>query len=89
MEVREDGAGVEASAESDRLEAKTQENPHPHPTRRQGKEKGLQETSRQCGTKYERWSGDTPQVWKIGRLVQTKIEMFVMAMEELTSQVKK
>ena len=28
-DVREDGAGVVGSAESDELEAKTQENPHP------------------------------------------------------------
>ena len=32
-EVREDGAGVGGSAESDEREARTQENLHPHPTR--------------------------------------------------------
>ena len=32
-EGREEGAGVSGSAESDEREAKTQENPYPHPTR--------------------------------------------------------
>ena len=32
-EVREEGAGVSGSAESDELEAKTQETHHPYPTR--------------------------------------------------------
>ena len=85
----EEGAVVGGSAESDEHEAKTQGNPHPHLTRRQERTKGLRETSLQCGTRYERWSGDTPRVWKIGRLVQKKIELSVMAMEELTSQRKK
>ena len=40
-EVREEGAGVVGSAESDKLEAKTQENPHPHPMRVQEKPKEL------------------------------------------------
>ena len=34
-EVREEGAGVAGNVESDELEAKTQENPHPHPMRQQ------------------------------------------------------
>ena len=34
-EVRDEGAGVVGSAESDELEAKTLENPHPHPMRMQ------------------------------------------------------
>ena len=38
-EVREEGAGVVGSAESDELEAKTQENPHPHPMRVQERKK--------------------------------------------------
>ena len=38
-EVREEGAGVVGSAESDELEAKTQENPHPHPMRPQERTK--------------------------------------------------
>ena len=32
-EVREEGAGVAGNVESYELEAKTQENPHPHPMR--------------------------------------------------------
>ena len=32
-EVREEGAGVVGNVEIDELEAKTQENPHPHPMR--------------------------------------------------------
>ena len=88
-EVREDGAGVGGSAESGEHEAKTQENPHPNLMRRQEGMKGLRETSLQCGTRYERWSGDTPRVRKIGRLVQKKIEWYVMTMKELTSQKKK
>ena len=88
-EYRDEGAEVGGSAESGELEANTQENPHHHPTRWQEKKKGTLETSLQCGTRYERWSGDTPRVWKIGRLVQKKIELSVMAMEELTSQIKK
>ena len=31
--VRDEGAGVDGSAECDEREAKTQENPHHHPTR--------------------------------------------------------
>ena len=45
--------------------------------------------SLQCGTRYERWSGNTPRVWKIGRLVQKKIELSLMAMEEWTGQIRK
>ena len=45
-EVPEERAGVGVSAESDELEAKTQENPHQHPMRRHERMKGLQETSR-------------------------------------------
>ena len=88
-EDREEWAGVEVSAESDELEAKTQENPHHHPMILPKKELEGLETSLQCETKYERWSGDTPREWKIWRLVQKKIELSVMAMEESTSQVKK
>ena len=44
-EVREEGAGVGGSAENDELEAKTQENTHPNPTRRQERTKGLLEMS--------------------------------------------
>ena len=88
-EVREEGAGVRGSAESDELEAKTQENPHTHPRRPQEKMKGLRETSRRCGTTYGRWNGDTPQDWKIGRLVQKTNELFVMMMKELLGQIKK
>ena len=88
-EGREDGAVERGSAGSNELGAKTQENPHPRPTRRLERTKWLRETSLQCETRYERWSGDTPRVWKIGRLVQKKIELSVMVMEELTSQIKK
>ena len=45
-EVREEGAVVGGSAESDELEAKTQENPHPHPMRIQERKEELRETSR-------------------------------------------
>ena len=45
-EVREEGAGVVGSAESDELEMKTQENPHPHPMGMQERKEGLRETSR-------------------------------------------
>ena len=76
-------------AENDEREAKTQENPHPHPMRRQERMNEPQETSRQCGTRYGRWSGDTPRGWEIGRLVQKKIELFVMAMKELMGQIRK
>ena len=47
------------------------------------------ETSLQCGIKYERWSGDTPREWKIGRLVQMKIEVYVMTEKEVSSRIKK
>ena len=87
--VREEGAGVAGSAESDELEAKTQENPHPHPKNPQEKPKELRGTSRRCGTGYGRWSGDMPQEWKIGRLVLTKYELFVMMMKELLGQIRK
>ena len=87
-EVREEGAGVGGSAESGELEANSQKNPHHRPTRWQEKKKGTRETSLQCGTRNERWSGDTPRVWKIGRLVQKKIELSVMVIEESTSQIK-
>ena len=88
-EVLEEGAGVVGSAESDELEAKTQENPHPHPMRPHERMKELRETSRRCGTGYGRWSGDTPQEWKIGRLVQTKNELCVMMMKELLGQIRR
>ena len=68
-EVREEGAGVGGSAGRDKLEAKTQENPNPHPLRPQERMKELRETSRRCETRYGRWSGDTPQVWRIERLL--------------------
>ena len=45
-EVREEGAGVVGSVESDELEAKTQENPHHHPMGMQERKKELRETSR-------------------------------------------
>ena len=83
------GAGVVGNVESDELEAKTQENPHPHPTRRLERMKWLRETSRQCGTRYGRWSGDTLQEWKIERLVQKMNELFVMMMKEVLGQVRK
>ena len=82
-EVREEGAGVVGSAESDELEAKTQENPHPHPMWMQGRKKELRETSRRCATGCGKWSGDAPQEWKIERLDLTKDELFVMAMKKL------
>ena len=81
-EVREGGAGVVRNVESDELEAKTQENLHPHPMRPQERTKELLETSRRCGTGYGRWSGDTPQECKIGRLVLTKNELFMMMMKK-------
>ena len=49
-EVREEGEGVVGSVGSDELDAKPQENPHPHPMRTQGRTKELRETSRRCGT---------------------------------------
>ena len=88
-EVREEGGGVVGSAESDELEAKTHENPHPHPRRQQERMKGPREMSLRCETRYWRWSGDTPQEWKIGRLVQTKNESFGMTMKELLGQIKR
>ena len=88
-EVREEGAVVDGSAESDELEAKTQENPHPHPRRPQERMKEPQEMSRQCGTGYGKWSGDMPQEWKIGRLVHKMNELFVMMMKELLGQIKR
>ena len=44
-EVREEGAEVGGSAESDELEAMTQETHHHHPKRRQERMKGLREPS--------------------------------------------
>ena len=89
-EVREEGAGVVGGAESDELEAKTQENPDPHPMRIHERTKELRETSRRCGTGYGRWFGDTPQEWKIGRLVLTKNELFVtMMMKMLLDQIRR
>ena len=46
-EVWEEGGGVVGSAESDELEAKTQETHHPHPRRQQERMKGLREMNRQ------------------------------------------
>ena len=88
-EVREERAVAVVSAESDELEAKTQENPHHHPMILPKKELEGLETSLQCETRYERWSGDTPREWKIGRLVQKKIKLSVMALKELTSKRRK
>ena len=88
-EDREDGAVVGISAGSDECEAKTQGNPHRHPARRQERTKGPREMSRQCGTKYERWSGDMPRGWKTGRLAQRMIALYVMVMDEVTSQIKR
>ena len=45
-EDREEGPGVAGNAESDELEAKTQENPHPHPMRPQESANEPRETSR-------------------------------------------
>ena len=73
---------------SDEHEAKTQENPHPHPMRTQGRTKELRETSRRCGTGCGRWSGDTPQEWTIGRLVLTKNALFVMT-KKLLVQIRR
>ena len=82
-EVREEGEGVAGNVESDELEAKTQENPHPHPMRIQERKVELLETSRRCATGCGKWSGDTPQEWKIERLVLTKKALFVMVMKKL------
>ena len=71
-EVREEGAVAAGNAESDELEAKTKENPHPHQMRPHERMDELRETSRRCGTGYGRWSGGMPQEWKIVELVQTK-----------------
>ena len=38
-EVRKEGEGIAGNVESDELEAKTQENPHPHPMRPQERSK--------------------------------------------------
>ena len=46
---REWEAGVRDNAESDTLEANTQENPRPHPTRLPRKRLEVRETSLQCG----------------------------------------
>ena len=95
MEVVDQVADLEevgvdgGSAGSDELEAKTQETHHPHPKRRHERMKGLQETSLRGGTRYGRWSGDTPQEWKIGRLVPKMNELFVMMMKELLGQIRK
>ena len=88
-EVREEGEGVVGSVVSDEHETKTQENPHPHPMRIQERTKELRETSRRCGTGYGRWSGGMPQEWKIGKLVQTKNELFVMTMKKLSVQIRR
>ena len=45
QECREEGAVAGVSVESVEPEAKTQDNPHPHPTRRLWRTKGLRETS--------------------------------------------
>ena len=65
----ESGVAVR-SAGSDELEAKTQENPHPHPTSQREKKKLAQEMSLRYVIRYERWSGNTPQVWMTRRLAQ-------------------
>ena len=88
-EVREEGAGVVGGAESDELEAKTQENPHTHPMRMQERKEELRETSRRCATCCGKWSGDTPLEWKIERLVLMKKALFVMVMKKLFGQIKK
>ena len=77
------------SAESDELEAKTQENPHPHPMGMQERKEEVRETSRRCGTGCGKWIGDTPQEWKIERLVLTKKALFVIVMKKLSGQIKK
>ena len=82
-EVREEGAGVAGNVESDELEAKTQENPHPHPMGMQERKEEVRETSRRCGTGCGKWIGDTPQEWKIERLVLTRNELPVMTKKAL------
>ena len=89
QEDRQEGAWVGGSAESDELEAKTQENPHPNPTSRYERRSELREIRLRCGIRYERWSGDTRRVWKIGRLAQMMIELYVMVMDEVSSQIRK
>ena len=46
--------GVVGSAGIDELEAKTQANPHQHPTSRQERKRWAQEMSRQYGIRYEK-----------------------------------
>ena len=96
-EVREEVEGVWGSEESDELEAKTQENPHPHQMGMQERKQERWGMSRRCGTGCGKWSGDTPQEWKIERLVLTRNELpvmtkkalFVMVMKKLFGQIKK
>ena len=88
-EDREEGVVVVGSAESDEVEVMTQENTHLHPIRLPMKKLELLEMSLRCGIRYERWSGDTPREWKIGRLVQIKIEVYVMTEEHVSSRIKK
>ena len=74
---REEGAVVVGSAENDEVEAKTQGNHHPHQTSRQKMRKDALEMSLQCGIMYEKWSGDTPQVWKTRRRARGKVEVYM------------
>ena len=82
-EVREEWAGVAGNVESDELEAKTQENPHPHPMGMQERKQERWEMSRRCGTGCGKWSGDTPQEWKIERLDLARNELDGMVKKEL------
>ena len=85
----EEGAVVVGSAENDEFEAKTQENPHPHPTSRQEKKnEEAHEMSQRYAIRYEKWSDNTLQAWKTGRRVQVRSEVHGM-MRAVTSQRSK
>ena len=68
------------------LDAKIQENPHPHQTSREKNKDVAQGMSLQCETSCEKWSGDMPQEWIPKRLVQVTSEMYVMMMEATSTR---
>ena len=75
---RQDGGVAVGNTGSDELGAKTEENSHTHPTSRRKNRKEAQEMSILYGIRYAGWSGVTPQVWMIWRLVQVMSEVYVM-----------
>ena len=85
---REKAAMAVGSAENDELEVKTQENHHPRPTSQHEKNEETQEMSLRYGIRYEKWSGDTSQVWMTRRRARVKVEVYEEK-RRVTSMIQK